>query len=71
MYKLALEVDPYDTSALNSYGLLLKRIHKDYDRAEEMFKRLIDVNPYDVNGLGNNNTKYILLLLLLLLLLQH
>ncbi|CAH9121424.1 unnamed protein product [Cuscuta epithymum] len=51
MYQVMLSQDPYSTVLLCNYAQFLQLITRDYERAEECFKRAMEVKPQDAEAL--------------------
>ncbi|MBA0778502.1 hypothetical protein Gotri_006358 [Gossypium trilobum] len=52
VYQMHIDEQPNNSLFLTNYAQFLHLVVKDYDRAEEYFKRAIDVEPQDAEALG-------------------
>ena len=48
----SLSIDPTNTSSFGDYAIFLETVHRDYDRAEEMYERAIAADPSNADILG-------------------
>ncbi|MBA0876068.1 hypothetical protein Goshw_000367, partial [Gossypium schwendimanii] len=52
VYQMHIDEQPNNSLLLTNYAQFLHLVVKDYDRAEEYFKRAIEVEPQDAEALG-------------------
>ncbi|MBA0868676.1 hypothetical protein Goshw_017306, partial [Gossypium schwendimanii] len=52
VYQMRIAEEPNNALLLSNYAQFLHLVVKDYDRAEECFKRAIEVEPQDADALG-------------------
>ncbi|TYI78352.1 hypothetical protein E1A91_D06G205300v1 [Gossypium mustelinum] len=52
VYQMRIAEEPNNALLLSNYAQFLHLVVKDYDRAEECFKRAIEVEPQDAEALG-------------------
>ena len=48
-----MEVAPNNGNIVDNYANLLAHSRKDYDKAEQMYRRAMELDPNDGNKLGN------------------
>ena len=45
MWRRAIEANPKDAGILGGYAVFLENVRRDYDRAEEMYRRATRTDP--------------------------
>ncbi len=52
-FRRSLEVEPNDAKVLSSYARFLNFVYRQYDKAETIYRRLMDISSNDANDSGN------------------